>query len=86
MTEDAVRILAHGQVFSRQDVIDWLSEAPPWRSYEIEDERLVPLGDSAAALVYRGTAFRDDPSPAFVALMASVYVRRGGSWALAANQ
>ena len=86
MAGDGVMVLANGQVFSRQDVIDSLSEAPPWRSYEIDDERLIPLGDSAAVLVYRGTAYRDDPSPAFVALMASVYIRRGAGWALASYQ
>lgn len=86
MTDDGVMVLAHGQVFSRQDVIDSLNEAPPWRSYDIDEERLIPLGDSAAVLVYRGTAYRDDPAPAFEALMTSVYVRRGDGWALASYQ
>lgn len=86
MTEDGVMILAHGQVLTRQEVINSLSEAPPWKSYAIEDERLVPLGDSAAVLVYRGTASRDDLPAPFVALMASVYLRRGDGWALASYQ
>lgn len=86
MTDDGVMVLAHGQVFSRQDVVESLNEAPPWRSYDIDEERLIPLGDSAAVLVYRGTAYRDAPAPAFVALMASVYVRHGNGWALASYQ
>ncbi len=86
MTDDGVMILAHGQVFGRQDVIESLSEAPPWRSYNIDQERLVALGDSAAVLVYRGKAYRDDPSPAFIGLMASTYIRRDDGWALAAYQ
>ncbi len=86
MTDDGVMVLAHGEVFSRQDVVESLNEAPPWRSYTIDEERLIPLGDSAAVLVYRGTAYRDDPAPAFVALMASVYVRQGDGWALASYQ
>lgn len=86
MTEDGVMVLAHGQVFSRDDVVASLSDAPPWRTYEIDEERLIPLGDSAAVLVYRGTAYREGPDPAFIALMASVYVRRGDGWALASYQ
>lgn len=87
MTDDGVMVLAHGQVFSRQDVIDSLNEAEPWRSYDIDEERLIPLGDSAALLVYRGTAYRgDDPTPAFEAVMSSVYVRDGAGWALASYQ
>ncbi len=86
MTDNSVMVLAHGQVFSRQDVVESLNEAPPWRSYDIDEERLIPLGDSAAVLVYRGTAYRDGTAPAFVALMASVYVRQGNGWALASYQ
>ncbi|MCC3295586.1 nuclear transport factor 2 family protein [Arthrobacter sp. zg-Y411] len=86
MTDDGVMVLAHGQVFSRQDVIDSLNEAPPWRSYDIDEERLIPLGESAAVLVYRGTAYRDNPAPAFEALMTSVYVRNSHGWAPASYQ
>lgn len=86
MTEDGVMVLAHGQVFDRQDVIDSLNEAPPWRTYEIDQERLVSLGDDAAALVYRGQAYREEAEPAFVAFMTSVYVRQGAGWALASYQ
>lgn len=67
MTDDGVMVLAHGQVFSRQDVVESINEAPPWRSYNIQEERLIRLGESAAVLVYRGTAYRDDPVPAFEA-------------------
>lgn len=87
MTDDGIMVLAHGQVFSRQDVIDSLNDAEPWRSYGINEERFIPLGDSAALLVYRGTAYRgDDPTPAFEAVMSSVYVRDGDDWALASHQ
>jgi uncharacterized protein (TIGR02246 family) len=87
MTEDGVMVLAHGQVLDRDQVAASLSDAPPWRAYEISDERLVELGDDAAVLVYRGTAYRgDDPEPAFAALMTSSYVRRNGEWRLACYQ
>lgn len=86
MTRDGVMILAHGHVFDRQAVIDSLDDAPPWRSYEIVDERLVALGDDHAALVYLSRAYREPGEPAFVALMASVYTRQHGTWRLALYQ
>ena len=86
MTEDGVMVLAHGEVFDRERVVESLREAPPWRTYEIDDERLIPLGSDAAALVYRAMAYREGAEPAFVALMTSVYVRRAGQWALASYQ
>jgi hypothetical protein len=86
MTADGVMVLAHGQVFDRTAVVASLNDAPPWRAYEITDERLVQLGDRDAALVYRGRAYRDGEEPAFEALMSSVYTRVDGAWRLALYQ
>lgn len=86
MTGDAVMVLAHGQVFDRRAVIDSLNEAPPWRTYEIADERLVTLSDHHAILVYTGRAYREEDEPAFTALMSSVYTRADGTWRLALYQ
>lgn len=86
MTSDGVMVLAHGQVFDRQAVIDSLNEAPPWRTYEITDERLIALSDDHAILVYTGRAYRDGDEPAFIALMSSVYTRQDGAWRLALYQ
>jgi hypothetical protein len=43
------------------------------------------MGDDAAALVYVGTARREDGDP-FVGAMTSVYQRVGGEWRLALYQ
>lgn len=86
MTGDGVMVLAHGQVFDRQTVIDSLSAAPPWRTYDIADERLISLGEDHAILVYTGRAYRDEGEAALVALMSSVYSRSGGTWRLALYQ
>lgn len=86
MTGDGVMVLAHGQIFDRQAVIDSLDEAPPWRAYDIADERLIVLSDDHAILVYTGRAYRDGDEPAFIALMSSVYIRQDGAWRLALYQ
>ena len=85
MTDDAVMVLANGQVMTRDDVVAALSDAPAWESYEIEDPRVVPVGDSSAALVYQGTGRRNG-SPPFVGAMTSVYVRKRDGWKLALYQ
>lgn len=85
MTADGAMVLAHGMVLDRSAVVASLAEAPPWRRYEIADERLVPIGDCAAMLVYTGRAHRDD-EPAFVALMSSVYTRTDEGWRLVLYQ
>lgn len=86
MTSDGAMVLAHGQVFGRQAVINSLNEAPPWRTYDITDERLISLGEDRAILVYTGRAYRDESEPAFIALMSSVYTRHDGNWRLALYQ
>ena len=86
MADDAVMVLAHGFVFTREQVIESLDDAPPWHRYEISEERLIPLDASSAVLVYRGTAWRGGGEPEFQALMSSVYVQRHGQWRLASYQ
>ena len=86
MTEDAVMVLANGEVMDRDTVVAALGEAPPWRTYDITDDRLVQTGPGSAALVYRGTAYRESDEPAFIGLMSSVYVQRNDGWRLALYQ
>ncbi|MBD3942694.1 nuclear transport factor 2 family protein [Microbacterium sp. NEAU-LLC] len=86
MTADGAMVLAHGMVLDRDAAVDSLNDAPPWRTYEIHDERLIPLGDDHAILVYTGRATRDGDEAAFTALMSSVYVRQDGDWRLALYQ
>ncbi|WFE25211.1 nuclear transport factor 2 family protein [Solwaraspora sp. WMMD791] len=86
MTSDGVMVLAHGQVFDRQAVTESLNEAPPWRTYDITDERLIALNGDQAILLYTGRAYREEGEPAFVALMSSVYTRQEGVWRLALYQ
>lgn len=85
MTPDAVMVLAHGQVLDRAAVAASLAAAPPWGSYEIDGERVIPVSDDAAVLVYRARATRGD-EPAFIAWMSSTYVREAPGWRLACYQ
>jgi len=86
MTEDAVMVLANGDVMDRDTVVSALGQAPPWRTYGICDTRLVHTGPDSVALVYRGTAYREADAPAFIGLMSSVYIRRNDEWRLALYQ
>ncbi len=78
-------VLADGTVMSRSEVVDALSDAPPWSSYAIKDPITVPVGSEAVALVYLGTGHRDGGED-FTGVMTSVYVRQGSEWRLAVYQ
>lgn len=86
ITGDGLMVLAGGEVFDRQRVVDSLNHAPPWRTYDVVDPRVVPLGDDHAVLVYVGHAYREEPEPAFSAVMCSTYRRVDGAWRLALHQ
>lgn len=86
MTADAVMVLADGSILDHEQVVASLRDAPAWSSFEMSDERLVPIGSDAAALVYTARASRATGDPDFVAVMTSVYVRDGGEWRLALYQ
>lgn len=85
MTHDGLMVLVNGAVLDRDAVVASLDGAPPWSSYTLTDERVVPVGDGAAALVYRARALRDGEAP-FDATMASTYRLVDGEARLALYQ
>ena len=86
MTDDALMILVNGMVLDRPTIAQTLNDSPPWSSYTLTDARLVPTGETAAALVYTATATREGQEEPFVALMASHYCVVGGDIKLALYQ
>jgi hypothetical protein len=85
MTEDAVMVLAHGELMTRAEVIEALTAEPAWTSYSIDDARTVVIGRDSTALVYTGIGHRQGNAD-FVATMTSIYVREGEAWKLALYQ
>jgi hypothetical protein len=73
-------------VMDRRTVIDALAESPPWRTYDIEDARLIVVDADTAILVYTGIGYRDGDEAAFTGAMTSVYHRVDGDWKLALYQ
>lgn len=56
----------------------------PWSSYELEDERVVPLGADGAVVAYTAHARRGDTD--YRALINSTDVREDGGWRLVVHQ
>ncbi|CAN5487006.1 hypothetical protein BH10ACT9_BH10ACT9_15400 [soil metagenome] len=86
MLPAAVMVLANGMVMDRDTVVAALSESPPWRTYEIRDERFIGIDALNAAVVYTGVGYRDGDRPAFTGAMSSVYHRTQAGWKLALYQ
>lgn len=82
MLPQALMVLANGMVMDRDTVVSALAQSPPWRTYEIRDERLLSADSDNAVVVYTGVGYRDGEEPAFTGAMASTYHRTGDGWKL----
>ena len=77
-------LLPGGMVIDdRAQIIEAMS-GPPWSTFELAEERVVPLGADGGLVAYRARARRQDVD--YEALFASTYVRSGGAWKLAVHQ
>ena len=85
LATDALMVLPGDIVLDRQAVLDSIDGPVTWDWFRIENDRIVYLGDDAAALTYRVTAQRPSDA-AYSALITSTYVRREGLWLMALHQ
>jgi ketosteroid isomerase-like protein len=81
---DALHVFPGWGVAERGAVLDGVAAAAPWTSFSIDEPRLVPLGDDAAALVYTARARRAGDE--YRAAVTSVYRRHDGGWRLVVHQ
>ena len=57
-----------------------------WKQVELEEHRLLELGERTALVTYTATAARADGSAPYRARASSVYVRDAAAWKLAFHQ
>ena len=57
-----------------------------WKQVELEEHRLLELGEGTALVTYLATAARADGSAPYRARASSVYVRDAAAWKLAFHQ
>ena len=75
MIEDGLMILANGAVMDRPTVVAALDNAPPWRTYSIDDVRVVTRASpnavydaQLATFAESGGLFSQNASPGFIEL------------------
>ncbi|HJR26144.1 MAG TPA: nuclear transport factor 2 family protein [Acidimicrobiales bacterium] len=85
LADDVLMLLPGGLVIDDRDtVIASMAEAPPWDEFEVLDERVLRLGESAEVVAYRAKARRGGQG--YEALFNSTYIRHHGAWHLAVHQ
>jgi hypothetical protein len=83
--DDAVMLFPGGMLISGKENILKSLGTQPWKSFQIEDPRVISLSESAGVLVYRVTAQREGSDP-YMALISSTYVLSSGDWKLILHQ
>ena len=84
LADDVLMLLPGGLVLDDREQVVKSMDGPPWDSFELADERVVPLGPDAAVVAYRATASRGGTD--YEALFNSTYVREHGRWRLVLHQ
>lgn len=85
LRDDAIMLFPGGMLIEGKEKILQSLAVQPWKSFQIEEPRVILLSESAEALVYRVTAQREGSEP-YVALINSTYELRGGMWKLVLHQ
>jgi hypothetical protein len=88
LTEDARLIFAGvPEALGREVTATAVDESTGgWEHYELQQVRLVSLGEDAALLTYLAVARRSGEESDFVASISTAYVRQGDRWLLAFHQ
>ena len=85
LADDVLMLFPGGMVIDDRDTVVQSMDQADWDSFELTDERVLPLGDDAAVVAYRVHARKGDGSD-YDALLNSTYVRVGDDWRLALHQ
>jgi hypothetical protein len=85
LSEAAVMLFPGGMILEGKEQILASLGAQPWKTFEIKEPRIVPLGDAAAILTYSVTAKRES-SNLYSALISSAYYQKDGTWYLSFHQ
>lgn len=83
---DEGRFVLSMGVMSKRDVVEAMSHAEPWKSFEILEPSLIPIDEDVVGLVYEATGQRDDDSDEYNANILSVYRRVNQEWQLILHQ
>jgi uncharacterized protein (TIGR02246 family) len=85
MADDGLMVFPGPGVLDKEATLAAVERAGPWQDVAMDDVRVVPLADDAAALVYRATGRRQGEPP-YTALVTSVHVRRDDRWQIVLHQ
>jgi hypothetical protein len=72
-------------VVDKSDVVTAMSEAAPWKSFDINDVSVIPIGDDVVGLIYEASGQREAGADEYRANILSVY-RKNGDWELILHQ
>ncbi len=83
LRDDAV-VIVPGAALDKEACVAAMNDSPGWLGFELEDLKLLELGERSAVLTYRFSGRREDES--YAALLSSVYVRERDGWKLVLHQ
>lgn len=87
LTEDALMIFPGvGNTYTKAECVAAMSDHPPYVKYDIEEPRIVHIGDRTAVLSHRATVRHAEQATPRTVMISNVLVNVDGVWRLALHQ
>ena len=83
---DSALLIFPGNVYTKTTGIESMREHPPYVKYDMEDPRIVHLGDSTAVITHRATVMHTENTAAQSIVVTTVLAKQGETWRMALNQ
>jgi hypothetical protein len=83
MAEDGLMVFP-GLIMDKGATLDAIRKEPPWSTFELTDVHSTATNE-VGLVTYKAVAQRSGQSP-YVAMMSTVYIRRGADWRLLLHQ
>jgi hypothetical protein len=85
LADDGLVALPLG-IMDKDQTVRAIAQASPWARVEMRDVRVLAVSDDSALVTYTAVAARAEDTDDYIAVIGSVYVLRGGAWALIFHQ
>jgi ketosteroid isomerase-like protein len=87
LTEDAVLIFpGPNNVYTKQQCIESMRDHPPYLKYDIDDTRIVHMGETTAVITHAATVQNAGHANPYTVMVSTVLIKTKGTWQMALHQ
>jgi hypothetical protein len=87
LTEDAVLVFpGPNNVYDKRQCIESMRNHAPYEKYDVDDTRIVHLGETTAVVTHRATVLNAQDAGPHTVFVSTVLIKADGTWRMALHQ